>query len=135
MTKSITNSSSSNATAWELADDAVIAEARYADPFDRVLAAFDEAGAGDLPSDDQLESLGVDRVTLARELRKGLNAKLFTRALTAGLNIDGFNNRPHESDSDLSLNTLLEHLVDHESLSRQLPHAGSRARFARYASV
>ncbi|MBY0551297.1 MAG: hypothetical protein K2W95_28710 [Candidatus Obscuribacterales bacterium] len=125
----IIHSSSASIPAWafDQADDAVIAEARHSNPADRALAMLGEAPAGDLPTDEQLDALGVDRVTLARELRNGLNPKLFTRALTGGLNIDGFNNRPHRSDSDLSLNDLLEHLVEHARFSRRLRRPANRA--------
>lgn len=112
---------------FDLADDAIIAEGRHSSPHDRVLVLWGEAPTGDLPSDDQLDALGVDRVTLARELRNGLDPSLFTRALNSGLNIDGFNNRPHQSDSGLSLNDLLEHLVDHARFSRRLRRPANRA--------
>lgn len=104
--------------------DAVIAEARYPNPYDRVLDSLDEAGPGALPGDEELARAGVDRLWLAGELQGGLNPRLFTRALRAGyLPAAGAS----DGESGYSLNERLEMFLAHRRDSRRLRDPRNRA--------
>ncbi|MBX9687809.1 MAG: hypothetical protein K2X27_13975 [Candidatus Obscuribacterales bacterium] len=61
--------------------DAVIAEARHPNPYDRVLEIYGEAATGLLPSEDELDARQIDRRTLAYMLRKGIKPGDLTRVI------------------------------------------------------
>lgn len=95
---------------YQQEDDATIAEHRHPRATDRVLARLGEAPTGNLPDDAELDQLGVDRAVLANHLRNGLDARLFKRALRAGVvNVDGFNC----TFDPTKLNDLLTMAVEH----------------------
>ncbi len=104
---------------WFLAmhqrNDAEIEAARYPEPEDRIMARYDEAGTGNLPSNQELEDRGIDRAALARSLRDGMTASKFTRALSHGLNVEGFNSRM--PGQEMSMETLLDNFL-HQARAR-----------------
>jgi hypothetical protein len=91
----------------EMQDDATIEGHRYPRPTDRMMARYDEAVRGNLPSDQELDAYGVNRAALAMQLRKGMNARKFTRAVELGFDVS-------------ILNEQLDYLVDRPSINIQL---------------
>ncbi len=113
---------------FEQADDAVINAHRFRAPIDGVMERYDEAGNGCLPSDQELDTIGVDRVVLARELQNGLTASKFTRALRHGLDVDAFNNSPvYREEGRLSLEECLDYFLDHARLRSRKRLPANRA--------